>query len=394
MALYTDRGVSSSKADVHNAVNKSTNCGIFKNTFCKIVEDYLGGDEEYCNVMHSDGAGTKVILAYLMWKETGNDKIWRGISQDAVIMNIDDLLCVGAVFSTFLVSSTIGRNSFKITGDVISNIIQGNERICQELTKLNLPCVTVGGETADIGDICRSIVVDSTVTCRMKRSDVITNEDISAGDIIIGLSSTGQTTYEDTYNSGIGSNGLTLARHELLSHEYAKEFKECVDDSMDDSLIFRGKYKLSDQLPHSPLTIGQALLSPTRTYAPIIKDILSSYRDKIKGIFHCTGGGQTKCLRFGKGIIYKKNNLFECPAIFQAIQEASKADWREMYQVFNMGHRMEIVASPDILPEIQKICDKYNVDMKQVGICESSSDDENTCIIESTFGKYIYSLNE
>lgn len=383
---YDQRGVSASKEDVHNAI-KNIDKGLFPKAFCKIVPDYLGGDSEYCNIMHADGAGTKSSLAYMYWKETGDLSVWKGISQDALIMNIDDLLCVGAT-DNILLSSTIGRNKNKITGEVIAAIINGTDELCAELTKMGVTVIPTGGETADVGDIVRTIIVDSTVTCRMKRKDVISADNIAPGNIIIGLSSFGQASYEQSYNGGMGSNGLTSARHDVFNNYLAKKYIESFDPDVPSELIYSGSYKLTDEIEKLGIDAGKLVLSPTRTYAPIIKKVLDKFRDQISGMIHCSGGAQTKVLHFVNNVHVIKDQLFSIPPLFEIIQKESKTDWKEMYKVFNMGHRFEIYTNPEIANEIISISKSFNVDAKIVGRVESFEGKKLT--IESEFGKFEY----
>lgn len=383
---YNQRGVSASKEDVHNAI-KNVDKGLFPNAFCKIVPDILGGKDDYCNIMHADGAGTKSSLAYLYWKETGDLSVWKGIAQDALIMNIDDLLCVGAT-DNILVSSTIGRNKNLIPGDVISEIINGTEELLSQLRDLDVTAYSTGGETADVGDLVRTIIVDSTVTCRMKRSDVISNHTIQDGDVIIGLSSSGQATYESSYNGGMGSNGLTSARHDVFSNYLAEKYPDSYDSKVPNELIYSGTYKLTDAIDGLDIDAGKLVLSPTRTYAPIIKSILEEKRSKIHGMVHCSGGAQTKVLHFAQGVHIIKNNMFDVPPLFKIIQEESKTPWQEMYKVFNMGHRFEIYISPEHADRIIEISKSFNVDAKVIGRCEAA--DQAHLTIESEFGKFEY----
>ena len=369
---YDARGVSSQKEDIHAAIN-TIDSGLFPTAFCKIVEDHLGQDPEFCVVMHADGAGTKSSLAYLYYRETGDLSVFSGIAQDALVMNIDDLLCVGAC-TPILCSSGIGRNRRYIDGKVIQTLIASNEALAKQFTELGVSITTTGGETADVGDLVRTLIVDMTVTTRLAREDVIANDQIKAGDIIIGLASSGQTTYESTYNSGIGSNGLTSARHELLNSYYKEKYPESCDPGIPDDLCYNGPFRLEDPLEGTPLNIGQALLSPTRSYAPILHELLSTHRNQISALIHCSGGGQSKCLRFGSGIHYVKNKLFPIPPVFETIHSVSGTDWKEMYQVFNMGHRMEIIADASLLPVVQEIAKKFNCDCQQIGVCEASTD--------------------
>jgi len=344
---YAQRGVSASKEDVHQAI-KNIDKGLFPKAFCKIVPDYLTNDQEYCLIMHADGAGTKSSLAYLYWKETGDISVWKGIAQDALIMNIDDLLCVGAT-DNILLSSTIGRNKNRISGEVISAIINGTEELIEELKQHGVTIHSTGGETADVGDLVRTIIVDSTVTARMKRSDVIDNANIKSGDVIVGLASFGQAVYEKSYNGGMGSNGLTSARHDVFAHDLAKKYPESFDDLVPDDLVYSGQMQLTDAVENAPIDAGQLVLSPTRTYAPIVKKILEKYSSKdIHGMVHCSGGAQTKILHFIENLHIIKDNLFPVPPLFQLIQQQSKTDWKEMYQVFNCGHRMELYVPESI----------------------------------------------
>ncbi|CEL92084.1 unnamed protein product [Vitrella brassicaformis CCMP3155] len=390
MSRYADRGVSHQKEDVHNAIAK-VDQGLFPSAFCKVVEDHLCGDKDYCIVMHADGAGTKSAIAYMYWKETGDVSVFEGISQDAIVMNTDDLLCVGAC-DVMLLSNTIGRNAKVIPGEVISTIINSNEKIARHFSSLGVPLITTGGETADVGDLVRTIIVDSTVTCRMRRDEVITNEEMQPGDVIIGLSSTGQTTYESAYNSGIASNGLTMARHELLRKDYLDKFPETSDPNIDTKLVYQGPHSLTDPLEGTPLTIGQAILSPTRTYAPVIKKLLNTYRKQVRGVIHCSGGGQTKCMKFGKRLRYVKDNLFPCPPLFKEIQRCSKASWEEMYQVFNMGHRMEIYGPESLVSAVQSSCSEFKLDCKVVGKIEATQDPQgrNEVLLTSEYGTFHY----
>ncbi len=384
---YSQRGVSASKEDVHNAI-KNIDKGLFPKAFCKIVPDYLTNDQEYCLIMHADGAGTKSSLAYMYWKETGDVSVWKGIAQDALIMNIDDLLCVGAT-DNIMLSSTIGRNKSVIPGEVLSAIINGTEELIEDLKGFGVTIHSTGGETADVGDLVRTIIVDSTVTARIKRSDVIDNANIKAGDVIVGLESFGQATYEKSYNGGMGSNGLTSARHDVFDNYLAKKYPESFDAAVPEDLVYSGKVKLTDKVEGSPLDAGQLVLSPTRTYAPIIKDILSKYTSEdIHGMVHCSGGAQTKILHFIDNLHIVKDNLFTVPPLFKLIQEQSKTDWKEMYQVFNCGHRMEIYVSPEKAEEIIAISKSYNVNAQVVGRVEAS--DSKKLTIESPYGTFEY----
>ncbi|OYX23701.1 MAG: phosphoribosylformylglycinamidine cyclo-ligase [Flavobacteriales bacterium 32-35-8] len=384
---YAGRGVSASKEDVHNAI-KNIDKGLFPKAFCKIVPDYLTNDEDYCLIMHADGAGTKSSLAYMYWKETGDISVWKGIAQDALIMNIDDLLCVGAT-DNIILSSTIGRNKNLIPGEVISAIINGTEALISELKSFGVTIHSTGGETADVGDLVRTIIVDSTVTARMKRSDVIDNANIKVGDVIVGLESFGQATYETSYNGGMGSNGLTSARHDVFGKYLAKKYPESFDASVPEDLVYSGHMSLTDAVKDSPIDAGKLVLSPTRTYAPIIKRILSKYTSNdIHGMVHCSGGAQTKILHFIDQFHIVKDNLFPVPPLFKLIQEQSKTDWKEMYQVFNCGHRMELYVSPEIADDIISISKSFNVDAKIIGRVEDSKIKKLT--IKSEFGEFSY----
>jgi len=384
---YAQRGVSASKEDVHNAI-KNIDKGLFSKAFCKIVPDHLTNDSDYCLIMHADGAGTKSALAYMYWKETGDVSVWKGIAQDALIMNIDDLLCVGAT-DNIMLSSTIGRNKNKIDGDVLSAIINGTEELIEELKTFGVTIHSTGGETADVGDLVRTIIVDSTVTARMKRSDVIDNANIKAGDVIVGLSSSGQSTYEKEYNGGMGSNGLTSARHDVFHNYLAEKYPESFDAEVPKDLVYSGQVKLTDAVEGSPLNAGKLVLSPTRTYAPIIKQILSKYNgNDVHGMVHCSGGAQTKILHFIDHLHIVKDNMFPIPPLFKLIQEQSKTDWKEMYQVFNCGHRMELYVSPEIAEDIIAISKSFNVDAQIVGRVEASPVKKLT--IESEFGTFNY----
>ncbi|WP_338733125.1 AIR synthase related protein [Mangrovimonas cancribranchiae] len=384
---YAQRGVSASKEDVHNAI-KNIDKGLFPKAFCKIVPDYLTNNEDYCLVMHADGAGTKSSLAYMYWKETGDISVWKGIAQDALIMNIDDLLCVGAT-DNIMLSSTIGRNKNVIPGDVISAIINGTEELISELKNFGVTIHSTGGETADVGDLVRTIIVDSTVTARVKRDQVIDNANIQAGDVIVGLESFGQATYETSYNGGMGSNGLTSARHDVF-HEYlAEKFPESFDSSVPEDLVYSGNVKLTDSVENSPIDAGKLVLSPTRTYAPIIKKILDHYDSKdVHGMVHCSGGAQTKILHFVDNLHIVKDNMFSIPPLFKLIQEQSKTDWKEMYQVFNCGHRMELYVNKEIANDIIAISKSFNVDAKIIGRVEASP--EKRLTIKSEFGTFEY----
>lgn len=383
---YNQRGVSASKEDVHNAI-KNIDKGIFPKAFCKIIPDILGGDVEYCNIMHADGAGTKSSLAYLYWKETGDLSVWKGIAQDALIMNIDDLLCVGAT-DNILLSSTIGRNKMLIPGEVISAIIQGTNDLCEELSSLGVNIYPTGGETADVGDLVRTIIVDSTVTCRMKKSDVISNDKIQDGDVIVGLSSYGQATYEKEYNGGMGSNGLTSARHDVFANYLATKYPESYDSSIPANLVYSGNMKLTDAIEGLGIDAGKLVLSPTRTYAPVIKQILDKLRPVIHGMVHCSGGAQTKVLHFVDKVKITKNNLFPVPPLFKLIQEQSGTDWKEMYKVFNMGHRMEIYLPSEYAEAVIDISKSFGIDAQIVGYVEKS--DKTELLIDSEFGRFEY----
>ena len=383
---YNLRGVSASKEDVHNAI-KNIDKGIFPKAFCKIIPDILGGDPEYCNIMHADGAGTKSSLAYIYWKETGDLSVWKGIAQDALIMNIDDLLCVGAT-DNILVSSTIGRNKLLIPGEVISAIINGTDELLSELRELGVNAYATGGETADVGDLVRTIIVDSTVTCRMKRSDVISNHRIQDGDVIVGMASFGQATYEKEYNGGMGSNGLTSARHDVFSKYLAEKYPESYDAAVPEELIYSGGLRLTDEIKGLGLDAGKLVLSPTRTYAPVIKKLLDYMRPEIHGMVHCSGGAQTKVMHFVEGVKVTKNNLFPVPPLFKMIQEQSGTDWQEMYKVFNMGHRMEVYGTPDRAQEVIDITRSFGIDAQIIGFVEKA--DKNSLVIESEFGHFEY----
>ena len=383
---YMQRGVSAAKEDVHNAI-KHIDKGIFPQAFCKILPDMLGNDPAYGNTMHADGAGTKSSLAYLYWKETGDLSVWKGIAQDAIVMNTDDLLCVGAV-DNILVSSTIGRNKLLVPGEVISAIINGTGELLAELRAMGIGITLTGGETADVGDLVRTIIVDSTVTCRMRRADVIDNRNIRPGDVIVGLSSTGQATYEQRYNGGMGSNGLTSARHDMFAKYLAEKYPESFDHNVPEALVYSGQYALTDSVPGTSLNAAQLVLSPTRTYAPIIKRMLDAQRQNIHGMVHCTGGAQTKVLHFvGQGCHVIKDNLFALPPLFQAIQKSSGTAWREMYQVFNMGHRMELYVTPQVADELISISHSFKVDAQIVGRVEAG---EKRLTIVSPYGTFEY----
>lgn len=384
---YAMRGVSAAKEDVHNAI-KNVNKGLYPKAFCKIIPDYLTNDPEYCLVMHADGAGTKSSLAYAYWKETNDLSVWKGIAQDALIMNIDDLLCVGAT-DNILLSSTIGRNKRLIPAEVISAIINGTEELINELKEYGVTIHSTGGETADVGDLVRTIIVDSTVTARIKRNQVINNENIKAGDVIVGLASFGKATYEKEYNGGMGSNGLTSARHDVFSKNIAKKYPETYDNHLPEEIIYSGTKNLTDNIENSPLNAGKLVLSPTRTYAPVIKKILSEYSSKeIHGMVHCSGGAQTKILHFVEDLHIIKDNMFEIPPLFKLIQQESKTDWKEMYQVFNCGHRMEIYISENIAQNIINISKSFGIDAKIIGRVEAS--DRKRLTIKSEYGVFEY----
>jgi phosphoribosylformylglycinamidine cyclo-ligase len=384
---YNLRGVSASKEDVHLAI-KNIDKGLFPQAFCKIIPDYLTNDEQYCIIMHADGAGTKSSLAYMYWKETGDISVWKGIAQDALIMNIDDLLCVGAT-DNILLSSTIGRNKNLIPAEVISAIINGTEELISELKKHGVTIHSTGGETADVGDLVRTIIVDSTVTARMKRGDVIDNANIQAGDVIVGLASFGQATYETEYNGGMGSNGLTSARHDVFANYLASKYPESFDASVPKELVYSGQTQLTDSVGNSPINAGKLVLSPTRTYAPVIKKILSKYNsNQIHGMVHCSGGAQTKVLHFVNNVHVIKDNLFPVPPLFQLIQENSKTDWKEMYQVFNCGHRMELYVPAEVAQDIIEISKSFHIDAQIVGRVEAS--DRKKLNIVSEYGTFEY----
>ena len=383
---YDLRGVSASKEDVHNAI-KNVDKGLYPKAFRKIIPDLLGGDPQYCNIMHADGAGTKSSLAYAYWRETGDLSVWKGIAQDALIMNIDDLLCVGAT-DNILLSSTIGRNKMLIPGEVIAAIINGTEELLGELRELGVNIISTGGETADVGDLVRTIIVDSTVTCRMRRSDVIDNARIAAGGVIVGLSSSGRATYEKEYNGGMGSNGLTSARHDVFSKAVAEKYPETYDHSVPEELVYSGSIGLTDAVPGVPVDAGKLVLSPTRTYAPVIKKVLDTMRGKIHGMVHCSGGAQTKVMHFVTGKHVIKDNLFPVPPLFKLIQEQSGTDWKEMYKVFNMGHRMELYVAPEDADTIIEISRSFNIDARIVGRVEDAP--ANRLTIKSEMGTFEY----
>lgn len=383
---YNLRGVSASKEDVHNAI-KNVDKGLYPKAFCKIIPDLLGGDPEWCNIMHADGAGTKSSLAYAYWRETGDLSVWRGIAQDALIMNIDDLLCVGAV-DNILVSSTIGRNKMLVPGSVIAAIINGTEELLARLRELGVGVYSTGGETADVGDLVRTIIVDSTVTCRMRRSDVINNANIAAGDVIVGLASYGRATYESEYNGGMGSNGLTSARHDVFAKQIAEKYPETYDAAVPEDLVYSGSCGLTDEVPGSPLNAGKLVLSPTRTYAPVIKKILEVMRPEIHGMVHCSGGAQTKVMHFVENKHVIKDNMLPIPPLFDLIQRESGTDWAEMYKVFNMGHRMEIYLRPEHANEVIRISESFGIPAQIIGRVEDS--DTNRLTIISSKGVFEY----
>lgn len=383
---YQLRGVSAGKEDVHKAI-KNIDKGLYPKAFCKIIPDILGGDPAYCNIMHADGAGTKSSLAYLYWKETGDLSVWKGIAQDALVMNIDDLLCVGAT-DHILVSSTIGRNKHLIPGEVISAIINGTEELLEELRSMGLGVYSTGGETADVGDLVRTIIVDSTVSCRMKRADIIDNANIKGGEVIVGLASFGQAVYEKNYNGGMGSNGLTSARHDVFARYLAQNYPESYDPNTPEALVYSGNLKLTEPVPGTGLTAGQLVLSPTRTYAPVIRAILNELRAGIHGMVHCTGGAQTKVLHFVENKKVVKDNLFPLPPLFRIIQEQSGSDWQEMYKVFNMGHRMEIYLDQSDAARIIEIAAGYGIEARIIGHVEEAK--ANQLIIKSEFGCFEY----
>lgn len=383
---YSQRGVSASKEDVHNAI-KNVDKGLFPKAFCKIIPDIIGGDSEYCNIMHADGAGTKSALAYMYWKETGDVSVWKGIAQDAIIMNLDDLLCVGAV-DNILLSSTIGRNKNCISGDVIAAIIQGTEELCKELQEMGVSIYPTGGETADVGDLVRTIIVDSTVTARMKREDVISADNIKPGNVIVGLASHGKANYETEYNGGMGSNGLTSARHDVFSKYLADKYPESFDPSVPSELVYSGGCKLTDSVDGVELNAGKLVLSPTRTYAPIVKAVLDKHRSGVDGMIHCSGGAQTKVLHFVDNVHVIKDNMFEIPPLFKLIQDQSETEWKEMYKVFNMGHRYEFYVNPEIANDIIEIAQSFGVEAQIVGKVEEF--DGKKVTIKSEYGVFEY----
>ena len=383
---YMMRGVSAMKEDVHAAI-KNIDKGLYPQAFCKIIPDILGGDPDYCNIMHADGAGTMSSLAYMYWRETGDLSVWKGIAQDALIMNTDDLLCVGAT-DNILVSSTIGRNKMLIPGEVISAIINGTDELMAQMREMGIGIYGTGGETADVGDLVRTIIVDSTVTCRMKRSDIINNANIRPGDVIVGLSSCGQATYESEYNGGMGSNGLTSARHDMFAHYLAEKYPESYDHAVPEELVYSGGFRLDDVSPEVPCNIGKLVLSPTRTYAPVVKVLLDQLRPQIHGMVHCTGGAQTKVLHFvGDNCRVVKDNMFPVPPLFKAIQQQSGTDWQEMYKVFNMGHRLEVYLSPDHAKQVIDISKSFNIDAQIIGRIEEGP---RSLTIKSEYGEFNY----
>ncbi len=384
---YSLRGVSAAKEDVHNAI-KNIDKGLYPKAFCKIIPDILGGDPSMCNIMHADGAGTKSSLAYAYWRETGDLSVWKGIAQDALIMNIDDLLCVGAV-DNILVSSTIGRNKMLVPGEVISAIINGTDELLAELRDMGVGVYATGGETADVGDLVRTIIVDSTVTCRMKRADVIDNANIKAGDVIVGLASYGQATYEKEYNGGMGSNGLTSARHDVFAKYLAQKYPETYDAAVPDDLVYSGKLALTDTVEGSPINAGKLVLSPTRTYAPVVKKLLDVMRPNIHGMVHCSGGAQTKVLHFVDNVHVIKDNMFPVPPLFRTIKEQSGTDWKEMYKVFNMGHRLEVYLAPEHAQQVIDIARSFNIDAQIVGRIEDRPEGNKLTIV-SQFGTFEY----
>lgn len=385
---YQQRGVSYSKKEVHTAI-KNVDKGLYPQAFCKIIPDFLGGDEEYCNVVHADGAGTKSSLAYLYWKETSDLSVWKGIAQDSIVMNIDDMLCVG-ITDNILLSSTIGRNAKNIPGEVISAIINGNEEIIQFYNDLGISMINTGGETADVGDLVRTVIVDTTASARLKRSEVIDAANMKAGQVIVGLASHGKASYEDEYNGGMGSNGLTSARHDVFCKDYADKYPESYENAIDRDLVYSGKYKLTDKVADMPIDMGKAVLSPTRTYAPIVKSVFDNIgKSKIGGIIHCSGGAQTKCGKFGSDLHFIKDNLFDTPPLFREIHECSGTAWQEMYAVFNMGHRLEFMVDEDIAEEIISISQSFEVPAQIVGRIESNNEG-NKVTVKSKYGTFEY----
>jgi phosphoribosylformylglycinamidine cyclo-ligase len=385
-SLYSKRGASSTKEDVHKAI-KDIDKGLFPRAFCKIIPDFMGGDDNYCNIMHADGAGTKSSLAYVYWRETGDMSVWKGIAQDAIIMNLDDLLCVGA-YDNILISSTIGRNKNHIPGEVLAAVINGTEEVLAELRELGIGIWSTGGETADLGDLVRTIIVDSTVATRMKREDVISNHNIRPGDVIVGLSSSGQTSYEKQYNGGMGSNGLTSARHDLFAPYLASKYPESLDPNLPYNLIYSGRLKVTDKVDGLDTDAGKLVLSPTRTYAPVVRKIIETMKPSIHGMIHCSGGGQTKVLHFTDNLHVVKDNLFALPKLFSMIQEQSGTSWKEMYSVFNMGHRFEIYTDHESAAEMIRIASEFNLDAQIIGHCETS--DTKRLTIISEFGSFDY----
>lgn len=383
---YNQRGVSAGKEDVHQAI-KNLDKGLYPKAFCKIVPDLLAGDPAYCTVMHADGAGTKSSLAYLYWKEAGDLSVWKGIAQDAIIMNIDDLLCVGAT-GPIVLSSTIGRNKNLIPGEVISTLINGTEEVLAMLRNYGMEIYSTGGETADVGDLVRTIIVDSTVTARMKRSEVIDNANIKAGDVIVGLASFGKATYESEYNGGMGSNGLTSARHDVFSHGYASQYPESFDQAVPDDLVYAGKYKVTDEVPGVPASVGKLVLSPTRTYAPVVMKMLRELKGSIHGMVHCSGGAQTKVLHFIENLHVIKNNLFEVPPLFKLIQEESGTEWKEMYKVFNMGHRLEVYLEEKQAAQLIAISESFGIEAKVIGRVEATAQKKVT--LSTPVGEFTY----
>lgn len=391
MKRYESRGASSSKTAVHQAIRK-LDLGLFAGAFCKIVSDPFSEDPESCLVLHADGAGTKAALAYLIYQENKNCSVFHGIAHDAIVMNTDDLLCIGAC-GPMLLSSTIGRNSHRISSEILEALIDGTQESIRFFETYGIPITFAGGETADLGDLIRTLVVDATVVTRLNRSEVIANDKIQGGDLIMGLSSSGQAVYEEVYNSGIGSNGLTSARHDLLHPSYALRYPESYAPETPTDMVYSGTLRIDDSLVGTPLSIGEALLSPTRTYAPLIRDLLASHRHLIHGMVHCSGGGQTKCLRFGNGIRYLKNNLFDIPPLFRLIQQTSQTSWREMYEVYNMGHRLELFGTEELWSVVAKLAERYCIEAKVVGVCQSNLGFPNELQLESEQGRFDYRLN-
>jgi len=385
---YQQRGVSYSKKEVHAAI-KNVDKGLYPEAFCKIIPDFLGGDDEYCNCVHADGAGTKSSLAYMYWKETGDTSVWKGIAQDSIVMNIDDMLCVG-ITDNILLSSTIGRNGSKIPGEVISEIINGNEQIIKFYNDLGISMINTGGETADVGDLVRTVIVDTTASARLKRDEVVDAARMKPGMVIVGLASDGQATYETEYNGGMGSNGLTSARHDVFCKEYADKYPESYEGGIDRELVYSGKYKLTDKVEDMPVDMGKAVLSPTRTYAPIVKAVFDKIgKEKIGGMIHCSGGAQTKCAKFGNNLHFVKDNMFDTPPLFREIQACSETPWQEMYAVFNMGHRLEFMVDESIAQQIIEISESFNVPAQIVGRLEENADG-NKVTIKSQYGTFEY----